>query len=211
MPPMPAKRSNASLICHVPRDERRDCRSVSSLLTSNRFRAGGASLGEQLAEAVGAVRLVVARGESLASQGIVAVAAGEAVSVPRLVLVRHAAASDDLQRIRLLTPSFYFERISNHWKREYLVALDTPRGKLILVASSAVDLLLARDEALRSDRILADHAAETLLVPLSGLVLHLLSTWNTRNDSTLDSLVSSLRKLLKLEFATTIRGFDWIK
>lgn len=98
MPPMPAKRSNESLTCHAPRDEIADC----SLLTSDRFRAGGASLGEQLAEAVGAVRLVVARRESLASQGIVAVTAGEAVSVPRLVLVRHPAASDDLRRIRSL-------------------------------------------------------------------------------------------------------------
>ena len=36
--------------------------------TSDRFRAGGASLGEQFSEALGAVWLVVARRESLASQ-----------------------------------------------------------------------------------------------------------------------------------------------
>lgn len=66
--------------------------------TGNRLGASGASLGEELAEAVGAVRLVVARRESLTCQRVVAVAAGEAVSVPRLVLVRHAAAGDDLRQ-----------------------------------------------------------------------------------------------------------------
>lgn len=60
----------------------------------------------------------------------------------------------------------------------HLVALNTPGGELVLVTCGAVNLLLARDEALRADRILADHAAETLLVPLSGLIFHLLSTWN---------------------------------
>lgn len=58
----------------------------------------------------------------------------------------------------------------------YLVALNTPGGELVLVTSGTVNLLLARDEALRADRILADHAAEALLVPLSGLVFHLLRT-----------------------------------
>lgn len=83
---------------------------------------------------------------------MIAVAAGEAISVPRLVLVRHTAASNNL------------------------VTLDASGGKLVLVASGTVDFLLARDEALRSDRVLADNAAEAFLVPLSGLVLHLLGT-----------------------------------
>lgn len=71
--------------------------------------------------------------------------------MPWLVLICHAAAGDDL------------------------VALNTPGGKLVLVTSGTINLLLARDEALRADRILADHAAKALLVPLSGLVFHLLS------------------------------------
>ena len=58
----------------------------------------------------------------------------------------------------------------------YLVTLDTTSGKLVFVTSGAIDFLLARDEALRTDRILAYDATETLLVPLSGLVLHLLGT-----------------------------------
>lgn len=64
--------------------------------TCDRFGAGGASLGEQFPETIGAIGLVVARRESLASQGIVTVATGEAVSVPRLVLVRYPTAGDDL-------------------------------------------------------------------------------------------------------------------
>jgi len=65
--------------------------------TSNRFGASGASLGEELAEALGAIRLVIARCESLSRQGVVAVAASEAISVPRLVLICHAAAGDNLR------------------------------------------------------------------------------------------------------------------
>lgn len=57
----------------------------------------------------------------------------------------------------------------------HLVALNTPGGEFVLVTSGTVNLLFARDEALRADRILANHAAETLLMPLSGLIFHLLS------------------------------------
>lgn len=56
----------------------------------------------------------------------------------------------------------------------YLVAFNTPGGELVLVTRGTVNLLFARDETLRADRILADNAAEALLVPLSGLVLHFL-------------------------------------
>lgn len=119
---------------------------------SNRPRAGSTPLGEKLAKALGTVRFVVARRESLSRQGVVAVAAGETISVPRLVLVCHTSASNNL------------------------VALNTPSGELVLVTCGAVNLLLARDEALRADRVLADHAAEAFLVPLSGLIFHLLST-----------------------------------
>lgn len=59
----------------------------------------------------------------------------------------------------------------------HLVALNASSGKLVLVARGAIDLLLARDEAFSPDRVLAYHAAEALLVPLPGLVLHLLRTW----------------------------------
>lgn len=114
------------------------------------FRTSGASLGEKLAKAVGAIRFIVARRKSLTRQRVIAVATGKAVPVPRLVLVRHASASDDL------------------------VAFDASCRKLVLVATGAIDLLLAWDEALSTDRILADYAAETFLMPLPGFVFHLL-------------------------------------
>lgn len=72
--------------------------------------------------------------------------------MPRFVLVRHASAGDDL------------------------VALDATGGKLILVTARAVDVVLARNERFGADRRLADDAAETLLVPLTSFVLHLLGT-----------------------------------
>jgi len=112
--------------------------------------AGRAPLGEQLAEAVSAVRLLVAGGEALSRQRGVAVGAGEALPVPGLVLVGYTAGGDNL------------------------VALDAAGSKLLLVAGGAVDLLLARDEALGADCGLANDAAEALLMPLPGLVLHLL-------------------------------------
>lgn len=121
--------------------------------SGNWLDTGGASLGEQLSEALGTVRLLVAAGEALAGQRHLAVGAREALAVPRFVLVGHTAAGDDL------------------------LALDATGRVLFLVAAGTVDFLLARDERLGADGRFADAAAEALLVPLSGLVLHLLGSW----------------------------------
>lgn len=67
------------------------------ILTGNRFCASSAPLGEELAEALGTVWLLITGRETLTSQRLVAVSAGEAVPVPGLVLVRHTAAGDDLR------------------------------------------------------------------------------------------------------------------
>lgn len=75
--------------------------------------------------------------------------AGEALTMPRFVLVGHTAAGDDL------------------------LALDATGCVLFLVATGAVDFLLTGDERFGTDSGLADTAAEALLVPLSGLVFHL--------------------------------------
>lgn len=83
-------------------------------------------------------------------------AAGEAVAVPGLVFVGHAAAGDDLG------------------------ALDAPRGVLLLVAAGTVDVVLARNKGLGADRRFADATAEALLVPLSRFVFHLLGAWWAR-------------------------------
>lgn len=119
---------------------------------SNRLSTRRASLSKQLSKAVRAVRTLVPRREPLSRQRQVAVGAGEALAVPGLVLVCDATLVDDL------------------------VTLHTACSKLVLVAASAVDLLLARDEALGANRVLADHATETLLMPLPCFVLHFLGS-----------------------------------
>ncbi len=58
----------------------------------------------------------------------------------------------------------------------YLGAFDAASGELLLVASGAVNVLLARDERLGADRSLAHEAAEALFVPLPTLVFHLLGS-----------------------------------
>lgn len=55
----------------------------------------------------------------------------------------------------------------------YLVTLNTTGRELFLVASGAVNFLIPGYKALGADGRLAHNAAETFLVPLSGLVLHL--------------------------------------
>lgn len=114
---------------------------------------GGASLGEKFPEALGTVRLLVAAGEALPGQGHLTVGAGEALTMPRFVLVGHTTAGDDL------------------------LALDATGCVLLLVAPGAVDFLLTGDERFGTDGGLADAAAEALLVPLSGLVFHFFGSW----------------------------------
>lgn len=130
--------------------------------------ASGASLGEQLSEALGTVRLLVAAGETLSGQRHLTVGTGEALAVPWFVLVGHATASDDL------------------------LALDATGCVLLFVASGAVDLLFTGDEGFGTDGGLADTAAEALLVPLSGLVFHLFGS-STEDFSTAVTSGSELR------------------
>jgi len=118
----------------------------------DRFAACCAPLREEFAKAVRTVRLVVPGGEALPSEGLLAVGAGEAFPVPGVVAVSHSSLGD------------------------HLAALDALRRELLLVALGAVDVVLLRDEALGADGVLAGAADEALLVPLTGLVLHLLHT-----------------------------------
>jgi len=121
-----------------------------STFSCYRLGAGGASLGEELGEALGAVWVLLPGGEPLPRQRLAAVGAGEALPVVSLVTVGDAAA------------------------RDHLSALDTLGCKLVLVAGGAVDLVLLGDEALGAYGVGAHAAYEALLVPLPGLVLHLL-------------------------------------
>jgi len=65
--------------------------------TSDGLPAGGAALGEEFSEALGAVWFFIAGREALSGERRVAVGAGEALAVPRLVLVSHATSCDDLK------------------------------------------------------------------------------------------------------------------
>ena len=56
----------------------------------------------------------------------------------------------------------------------HLAALDALSRELLLVALGAIDVVLLGDEALGADGVGAHAAYEALLVPLPGLVLHLL-------------------------------------
>ena len=64
--------------------------------TCNWFAAGGASLTEELPEAVSTVRLVIPRGEPLPGQGLLTVGAGETLPVPGVVPVGDSALGDHL-------------------------------------------------------------------------------------------------------------------
>jgi len=57
---------------------------------------------------------------------------------------------------------------------DYFIALYALCSELVLVAPSAIDVVFLGDEGFGADGVLADTADETLLVPLTGLVLHLL-------------------------------------
>ena len=64
--------------------------------------------------------------------------------------------------------------ISDTLYTAHLTALNALCCELLLVALGAVDVVLLRDEALGPDGVLAGAAHEAFLVPLPGLVLHLL-------------------------------------
>lgn len=145
-----------AVVVPVPALERNEAGAAD---TCDRFAAGCAPLGEELPEAVGAVRLVVPRGEPLAGERFLAVGAGETFSVPWLVAVGHPSLGD------------------------HLIALDTLGGKFIFVTLGTVDVVLLWYEALGSNRILTGAADKTFLVPLAGLVLHLLHS-SSENIST---------------------------
>jgi len=68
----------------------------------------------------------------------------------------------------------YERRKDNGSKRlGYLSTLDASSRELFLVASGAINFLISGYEALGADGRVTHDAAETFLVPLSGLVLHL--------------------------------------
>jgi len=144
-----AGRTDEAVIVPVATLKRNETGSADS---SDRLTAGRAALAEQLTKAVGAVGLVVTRRESLPCQGLLAMGAGKALPMPRIVAVGNTPLGD------------------------HLATFDTFGRELLLVALGAVDVVLLGDEGLSSNWVLASAAHETLLVPLAGFVFHFLHT-----------------------------------
>jgi len=119
---------------------------------SDGLAASSAAFGEEFPKAIRTVRLIITRSEPLASKGLLAVSAGEALPVPGVITIGHPTLGD------------------------HLAAFDTLGSKLLLITLGTVDVMLLRYEALGAYRVLAGAADETLLVPLPGLILHLLHT-----------------------------------
>jgi len=125
---------------------------LGSTKTSNRLGAATTLLGEEFTKAAGAVWLLIAGGELLAGKHLVAVRAGEAISMPRGRLVRNTTFVD------------------------HTITLHAALSVLFLVTRHTYDLLLARDETLVADRLLAHLAAEARLMPLLPFIFILLHT-----------------------------------
>lgn len=87
------------------------------------------------------------------------------------------------------------ESVLKNLKITHLVAFDTSSSKLFLIAGGTVDFLLARDEALGAYGSFAYTATETFLMPLTGLVLHLLCACSTNKTPISDTfhLTAELR------------------
>ena len=81
-------------------------------LTSNGTAASAALLGEQVPKAISTVGSIVTGGELLPGQNLVAVCAGEAVTMERMRLVGNASLVDDLQENKQIF-NLRFERGSN--------------------------------------------------------------------------------------------------
>jgi hypothetical protein len=109
--------------------------------------------------------------------------------MPGVVLISHSASRDDLHKSKKVNGSSvkksYFSTYSQILN--YLGAFDASSGELLLVASGAVNVLLARDERLGADRSLAHEAAEALFVPLPTLVFHLLGSCTHKHTDTIAS------------------------
>jgi len=105
---------------------------------------------KELSEAIGAERLLFTARELLPCQRSVASVAGEALAMPRSVLVGNATFVD------------------------HPVALDASLSVLFLVARHADDFLVTWYERLRSNRLTTDFAGEALLMILLPFELKLL-------------------------------------
>lgn len=93
----------------------------------------------------------------------------EALAMPWVILVCDTASCDHLGIQKKVSVNHRLKGLF----RCHLATLHAASGKLVLVASRAVDVLLARNERFRSNWRLADVTAEALLMPLARFIFHL--------------------------------------
>lgn len=145
----------------------------SNELTGNWFGARRTTFSEELTEAIGTVRLLIATRESLSSELNRAVSACETFTMVWFVLVGDATTGNYLKslkiKILLMLRIYRLKFFPTH-----ISALDTTCSKFIFITSSTIDILLARNERLRSNRCLTNTTAETFLMPLACFIFHLL-------------------------------------
>lgn len=120
--------------------------------TGNWLEATNALLGKELSEAVGAVRLLLARGELLADQHLVASVTRETLAMPRCALVGYSTFVD------------------------HAIAFHASLSVLLLVARYADSLLVTWYEGLDANWLPTDLATEAFLVKRLALELVLLHT-----------------------------------
>lgn len=150
--------------------------------TTNRGGAGSTLLGIQIAEAVEAIGKVFTRGEALARELLLTASTQEAVLMPWLVMVGHAPSGDWLRGSDKGVMSYIilFIQCKMLHSGSYLLAVHTLQCKLFLVAGHAVVIVVLRNEALGSNRLLTALAAKAGLVPAVPLMLHLPGAWKNR-------------------------------
>lgn len=130
--------------------------------------------------------------------------------MPWLIFICHAAGSDNLyaeqisKLLELVTIYYYLFSVFIHsavssmgniqfiililmsttWKHWfYLTAFNTPGGVFLLIASSAINLLLAWYKRFGANWCFAYATGETFLMPLSRLVFHFLCAYEVGENN----------------------------
>jgi hypothetical protein len=118
--------------------------------SSNGFGTADALFGKEVSKAISTIRFVFTRSELLSRQNLIAVGASKALFVPRGTFIGNASLVDN--------PT----------------AFQASLRKVLFIAGYTNYLLIARDETLVTNRLLAHRATETFLMPLLTLVLKFL-------------------------------------
>jgi len=106
-------------------------------------------LEKKFTKAFSTIRLVVPGSESLTSQGLCAVSAGETFTMPRVIAICYTTLCD------------------------HLATFDTLCGELVFIAFSTVDIVFLGYEGLGTNWIVTSTTDKAFFMPLPCLVLHL--------------------------------------